>query len=270
PGGKGSNQAVAAARVGADVSMLTRLGKDEFAKMALAMWKTEGVTPEIGQVDDNYTGSAYIFIEESTGNNAIIICPGAASTISAEFVNQRQQVIESADVFMTQLEQPVSAAFAGLEIARTAATITVFNPAPAADIDNRLFALCNYVTPNETETEGFTGIAVNTVDQAREAADALLKLGADNAVITLGEQGVLLHNRDVSEHIPAFNAGPVVETTGAGDAFNGGFATALARGENPLEAARFGCAVAAISVTRRGTAPSMPSLDEVQSLLVRH
>jgi len=231
PGGKGSNQAVAAARVGADVSMLTRLGRDEFAKMALDMWHTEGVTPEIEQVDDNYTGSAYIFIEQATGNNAIIICPGAASTISADFVNERRNVIESADVFMTQLEQPVAAAFAGLKIARTAGTITVFNPAPAADIDTTLFSLCHYVTPNETEAEGFTGVAVHTVDDARAAADALLKLGADNALITLGEQGVLLHNRDISEHIPAFNAGPVVETTGAGDAFNGGFATALARGE---------------------------------------
>jgi len=269
PGGKGSNQSVAAARSGARVSMITRLGRDEFANMALELWAAEGVTPLVEQIDDSYTGSAYIFIEAATGNNAIIICPGAAATISPEFVEQYRSTIETADVFMTQLEQPVEAAVRALEIARSAATTTIFNPAPAESINDSVFALCDYVTPNETETESFTGIKVTNIDEARVAADVLLDKGAGTAVITLGEQGVLLHNRDHSEHVPAVDAGPVVETTGAGDAFNGGFATALARGEDPLTAARFGCAVAGLSVTRRGTAPSMPTRAETEALLVR-
>lgn len=269
PGGKGSNQAVAAARSGAQVSMITRLGADEFANMALELWLGEGITPCVDQVADSYTGSAYIFIDEKSGDNAIIICPGAASTVTPDFVDQSAQHIIDADVFLTQLEQPVDAAVRALQIAREAGTQTVFNPAPAEAVENSIFRLCDFITPNETETEGFTGITVTTVDEARTAAEVLLQKGVGTAVITLGEQGVLLHNADVSEHIPAFNAGPVVETTGAGDAFNGGFATALAQGQSPLDAARFGCAVASLSVTRRGTAPSMPALTETLALLNR-
>ncbi|MBX2883498.1 MAG: ribokinase [Granulosicoccus sp.] len=267
PGGKGSNQAVAAARCGAQVSMVTRLGADEFANMALELWGSEKITPCVEQLSESYTGSAYIFIDEKTGDNAIIICPGAAATISAAFVDQYSQPIKDADIFLTQLEQPVDAAIRALQIAREANTRTIFNPAPAEPVDDSIFALCDYVTPNETETEAFTGMTVNTIDEARAAADVLLKKGVGTAVITLGEQGVLLHSAAFSEHVPAFHAGPVVETTGAGDAFNGGFATALAQGEHPLDAARFGCAVAGLSVTRRGAAASMPQLAEARALL---
>ncbi len=126
--------------------------------------------------------------------------------------------------------------------------------------------MCDFVTPNESETEALTGIAVTNVDEARKAADAFLDKGVGAALITLGEAGALFHNREVSEHILAYRVAPVVETTGAGDAFNGGFAAALARGFEPLEAARFGCAVAGISVTRPGTAPSMPTLQEAEKV----
>jgi ribokinase len=266
PGGKGSNQAVAAARLGAEVSMITSLGKDDFADIALNTWKAEGVNAVVTRLDDNYTGAAYIFIEEETGNNAIIVCPGAAATISAEQVEAARDTIESASVFITQLEQPVEAALRGLEIAKAASVTTIFNPAPAVPVDDSIFALCDYVTPNESETEALTGVAVVTVDDARKAAEVFLSKGVGTAVITLGENGVLLHNKDMSEHVPAFHVAPVVETTGAGDAFNGGMATALARGFAPLDAARFGCAVAGISVTRPGTAPAMPTLGEAEAV----
>ncbi|MEE9322451.1 MAG: ribokinase [Granulosicoccus sp.] len=267
PGGKGSNQAVAAARTGADVTMITKLGKDAFANMALQLWEDEGITPRVAQIEDSYTGAAYIFIEEGTGNNAIIVCPGAALTITPAFIDECSEAITSADVFVTQLEQSIDAAVRALEIAKGANVTTLFNPAPAESVDDSIFTLCDFVTPNETEAEGFTGIKVVTVDDARKAGDALLKKGVGTALITLGENGALVHGPDVSEHIPVFNAGPVVETTGAGDAFNGGFATALARGDSPLVAARFASAVAGLSVTRPGTAPSMPALEEVQKLL---
>jgi ribokinase len=130
--------------------------------------------------------------------------------------------------------------------------------------------LCDFVTPNENEASLLTGVTVSSVEQARKAGDILLAKGAGAALITLGEDGALLHTRTQSTLVPAFRAGPVVETTGAGDAFNGGFAAALARGAGAEEAARFGCAVAGISVTRAGTAPSMPSRMEVEALLAKH
>jgi len=143
------------------------------------------------------------------------------------------------------------------------------NPAPAAAIDPAMLRLCDYVTPNETEAEGITGVAVTSVEDAIKAADVLLEIGVGAALITLGENGVLYRDAERTEHVGIFNAGPAVETTGAGDAFNGGFATALAEGMDPIEAVRFGSATAGISVTRPGTAPSMPSRAEIDALLAR-
>ncbi len=267
PGGKGSNQAVAAARLGADISFITRLGEDAFAELARTTWAEAGVKPIATSDPGSYTGAAYIFVEEATGNNAIIISPGAAARISAADIEANAALIRSAGVFVTQLEQPLPAAVRALEIAREAGVTTVLNPAPAAALDDGVFALCDYLTPNESEAEALTGLPVTTVEEARAAADVLLKKGAGAAIVTLGEQGALYHAAGTSELVPAFSAGRVVETTGAGDGFNGGFATALARGMDPLAAVRFGCAVAGISVTRPGTAPSMPTLAEVEALL---
>ena len=267
PGGKGSNQAVAAAQAGGSVHFISRLGHDPFADMALATWTKAGVIPEVSQHADSYTGAAYIFVEDASGDNAIIISPGAAGEISPSDVEARADLIAGAAVFMTQLEQPMDAALRGLQIAREGGAVTLLNPAPAAELPSGMLALCDYVTPNESEAEGLTGIAVTDVDSATRAAEALLAEGAGCAIITLGEKGVLLHDGSAPVHIPALDAGAVVETTGAGDAFNGGFAAALSRGLSPEEAARFGCATAAISVTRAGTAPSMPALAEIEELL---
>ncbi len=267
PGGKGSNQAVAAAKAGGKVHFISRLGRDPFADMALEIWADAGVIPHVTQHDDSYTGAAYIFIEEASGDNAIIICPGVAGTISTDDLDAQADLIKGAAVFMTQLEQPMAAAHHGLALARSGGAVTILNPAPAADLPAGMLELCDYVTPNETEAEALTGISVGSVEDATKAAKALLDAGVGTALITLGENGALLHDGSAPVHVPAFNAGPVVETTGAGDAFNGGFAAALARGAAPLDAVRFGAATAAISVTRKGTAPSMPELHEVQALL---
>jgi ribokinase len=264
PGGKGSNQAVAAARMGADTHMITKLGQDDFSKLALETWADAGVTGHVDHVAESYTGAAYIFIEEASGDNAIIISPGAAALIGPADIEANRDVIAVADVFITQLEQPMDAAVAGLRMARAAGVTTILNPAPAAELPDGMLALCDYVTPNETETEELTGVAVNTAEDAAKAAEAFIALGVKTPIITLGERGVYLHGVGV---IPAFNAGDVVETTGAGDAFNGGFAAALAEGETPEAAVRIGCATAGISVTRPGTAPSMPTRAEVDALL---
>ncbi|CCV06508.1 ribokinase [Mesorhizobium metallidurans STM 2683] len=270
PGGKGSNQSVAAGKLGADVTFLTRLGVDPFADMARQTWVRAGVKSTVIDTPQSYTGAAYIFVEETSGNNAIIVCPGAAMLISPDDVEAHAGLIRSAGIFVTQLEQPVEAALRGLEIARGAGVTTILNPAPAPSVTlpDRIYALCDYVTPNETEAEGLTGIKVSSIDDARRAADSLLGKGVGTVIITLGEKGALLHTAGRSDHVPVVNAGPVVETTGAGDAFNGGLAAALAKGVEPLQAVRFACAVAGISVTRPGTAPSMPSLQEVEAVLL--
>jgi len=268
-GGKGANQAVAAARAGAEVHFITRLGRDTFADMALRTWAGAGVTPAVTQHDDSYTGAAYIFVESGTGNNAIIVAPGVASLISEADIDARADLIRSAGVFVTQLEQPLPAALRALQIAREAGVRTVLNPAPAAPLPPGMLALCDFVTPNESETEALTGLSVATVAEAEVAARALRHQGAGAAIITLGDKGALYHDAHQTVHVPAMSAGPVVETTGAGDAFNGGFAAALAEGMDPVSAVRFGCATAGISVTRPGTAPSMPLRAEIEALLSR-
>lgn len=269
PGGKGSNQSVAAARAGAEVHFITRLGKDPFADMALATWADAGVTPQITQDPASYTGAAYIFVEEASGDNAIIVCPGAGMEITPADVEARADIISGAAVFVTQLEQPIEAAMRGLQIARDGGAVTILNPAPAAPLPDAIYPLCDYVTPNESEAEALTGVAVTDVASATRAAEVFLSKGVSNALITLGENGALLHDGTTAAHVPAFSAGAVVETTGAGDAFNGGFAVALSEGRAPVDAVRFGAATAGISVTRPGTAPSMPPRTEIAALLAR-
>ena len=266
PGGKGSNQAVAAARAGAGVTFISRIGRDTFGEIALTTWKAEGIRPCVTQTPDTATGAAFIYVHETNGDNAIIVVPGAAGGLCVADVDAAADAIRAACVFVTQLEQPADAARRGLEIARAAGVTTVFNPAPAGSFDHALFALSDYVVPNETEAEALTGIAVADIDAARRAGDALIAKGAGTALVTLGERGALFHNRDISIHIPPFAAGPVVETTGAGDAFVGGFAAALARGVEPIEAARFGSAAAGISVWRCAASTAMRKQSRVSRL----
>ncbi|HOZ34217.1 MAG TPA: ribokinase [Tabrizicola sp.] len=269
PGGKGSNQSVAAAMAGGTTHFITRLGKDDFAQIARSTWARAAVHPEVTEDGESYTGAAFIFLEDATGNNAIIVSPGAAARITTADLDAKADLIRSAAVFVTQLEQPIPAARRGLEIARAAGVTTILNPAPAAPLDDAMLALCDYITPNESEAETLTGLPVTTVVQAEAAADALMARGVGAVVITLGGNGALYRDRTRSVHVPVISIGPVVETTGAGDAFNGGFAVALSEGRDVVEAVRFGCATAGISVTRPGTAPSMPARAEIDALLAR-
>jgi ribokinase len=268
PGGKGSNQCVAAARAGAMTTFISKLGRDQFGDMARSMYEKEGITMRIGESGLS-TGAAFIYVDEKSGSNAIIVVPGAAGELSSADVEASAEAIRGGTVFMTQLEQPIAAARRALEIAKKADVMTILNPAPAAPLDEAIYRLCDFVTPNESEASSLSGVAVKDIGSARQAGDFFLKKGVGIALITLGEQGALLHSKDQSQHISVYRAGKVIDTTGAGDAFNGGFAAALARGEPPLKAARFGCATAGISVTRAGTAPSMPTRKEVEALLAK-
>lgn len=267
PGGKGSNQAVAARRAGAAVSLISRLGDDLFGRIARDLWRGEGIDTAAVETSEAPTGTAFIFVQAGTGENAIIVEPGAAAELSPASVDAAAARIRAARVFLTQLEQPLAAARRGLEIARAAGIATVLNPAPAAHLDDDLLRLCDYVTPNESEAAALTGLPVADEAGARRAAQALVAAGAGCAVVTLGERGALFHDRERCELVPAFRAGPVVDTTGAGDAFNGAFAAAIAEGIQPLAAARFACAAAGLSVTRPGTAAAMPTRAAIEALL---
>ena len=267
PGGKGSNQAVAAALAGGNVHFISRLGKDDFANMAISLWEKSGITPHVTQYSDSYTGAAYIFIEDKTGNNAIIVSLGAAANINDDDITANKELIQGSRVFMTQLEQSLDAAGTALSFAKEGGAITILNPAPAQPLGENILKLCDFVTPNEIEAEQITGTPVKSINDAEIAAGKLLEKGASAAVITLGEQGALFKDNNQIIHQPSYEVGPVVETTGAGDAFNGGLAVALAE-EMPIDKAlRFACATASISVTRQGTAPSMPDRHEIDTLI---
>ena len=266
PGGKGSNQAVAVARLGSPVSFISRVGDDAFAKMAREMWVSEGVNPLVESDPNSFTGAAYIFIDDKSGDNAIIVVPGAARDIVPEDLERNRTNIENATIFMTQLETQVEAAKRGLEIACNAGVTTILNPAPSADLDSSILEMCDYLVPNESEAELLTGMEVCDPETAKNAAAELKKRGAKSVIITLGDNGALLDDGLDAVHVPAFSAGDVVETTGAGDCFCGAFAHALNQGFSAFESTKFACAAASISVTRPGTAPSMPSQDEAERL----
>jgi ribokinase len=273
PGGKGSNQAVACARAGAKTLFLSKLGDDAFGKLARDIWADAGVDASLTKNCDTPTGAAAILIDHARGENAIIIVPGACFTLSDIEVQQAADAISSSSVFLTQLELPLTTVERGLVLARNAGVPTILNPAPAPThpLPDALLALSDYIVPNETEAAILTGLPVETLEQAKAAAHALQSKGARNVILTLGAQGAFVLTAAGEETIvPSFNAGPVVETTGAGDAFCGGFAAALAEGQPLLEAVRFGCATAGISVTRPGTAPSMPKREEINALLAKN
>ena len=267
PGGKGSNQAIAAAKAGGKVTFISRVGNDPFGEMALAAYSQAGVKANVMKMDGVSSGAAFIFVDEVSGDNAIIVVPGAAGLIGIEDVEANRAAIESAAIFMTQLEQPLEAALHGLTMAKRAGVTTIFNPAPARAIPDEIYGLCDFIVPNEVEAAELVGHAITTDEQVRTAGRALLDRGAKAAVITLGGRGAYYHTADQSEFVPAFSAGNVIDTTGAGDAFLGGFATAISEGQTPIEAVRFGSATAAIAVTRPGTAPAMPSRAEISALL---
>ena len=269
PGGKGSNQAVAARRAGAEIIFISKIGKDTFGDIAMRLYSDEGINSEfIWEIPNIATGAAGIMVNEKSGDNSIIVVPGVADALVPDDLDEAESGIAECAFFMASLEVPIPVMQRGLEIAKRNNVPTILNPAPAVTLPDEVYGLCDYFTPNETEASFLAGIPVDTKEQASEAAQIFIERGVKTAVITLGENGVYVQNSDISQHIPAFNMGnKVIETTGAGDAFNGGFAYALAEGIPLTEAVRYGSATAAISVTRLGTAPAMPYKAEIQKLL---
>jgi ribokinase len=266
-GGKGSNQAVAAARAGADVAFFTFLGDDAFGQDAAELWRTEGVQNKARVIPGQATGAAGIFVNAQTGGNAITVFPGASSLMRASDLDRVVAEIAAADVFVVQLEQPVEVARRALEIARTHQVTTILNPAPAVSLPDDIFALCDYILPNETEAGLLTGLSVESPEEAEAAARVLLQKGVRNVIVTLGERGALYCAESETFLLEPVVVGACIDTTGAGDGFTAGFAVGLASGLHWRDAMAFAATLAGISVTRHGAAASMPTLAEIEAVL---
>ena len=266
PGGKGSNQAIAAARLGGKVNFITKVGNDQNANMALNLYKEVGInTDSIIQDESQLTGVAGIMINEKTGDNAINIVPGAAGSLTNKDIDKNINFIENSEIFLTQLETPYEVTSYALQKAKETGLVTIFNPAPASNINEGDFKCMDYFTPNETEASFYLKKNVETKIEIEEAAKTFLNKGVKNIVITLGSKGVYFANSSESYFIDAFNLkDKVVDTTGAGDAFNGAFAYALSKNHEDKDALKFANKVAGISTTRVGAANAMPNLDEVE------
>ncbi len=271
PGGKGSNQAVAAARLNTEVRLITKLGRDAFGEMARTFYREQGMSADLIYEDpDESSGTATIIVDEKTRENTIIVVQGACGNLTVAEVEKARDQIATSDIFLTQLELPIPPTIRGIEIAHEAGVPVILNPAPAVPLPKEIFKKVNYLTPNENEALGLLGEKlVGKLDDVEGIADRLIGLGVSNVVLTLGEKGAFVKGPAVSRLLPAFRYGPVAETTGAGDAFAGGFAVALAEKKSLEAATMYGCAVAGISVTRPGTAPSMPTRQEVDELVGR-
>ncbi len=266
-GGKGSNQAVAAARAGAEVSFFSFVGDDSFGQEAREFWRIEGIHDKTVCIEGQATGAAGIFVNERTGGNSITVFPGASRLMRKADIDKLESDIAMSDVFVVQLEQPIEVAWRGLELARRHGVATILNPAPAAILPDDIYGLCDYILPNESEASLLTGLPVATPEEALAAGRALLAKGVHNVIVTLGEKGALYCNALETYLAPAIDAGGCVDTTGAGDGFTAGFAVGLGGGLGVRAAMEFAAALAGISVTRQGAAVSMPTRAQIAAML---
>ena len=263
-GGKGSNQAIAAARSGADVTMIGRLGTDLFGETLMAAHAEEGICTDYVIRDAEVgTGIASILID-ADGDNSIALVPQANMRLSVVDIEQASESIAAADVLLLQLEVPIAASQRAAEIAKSNGATVVLNPAPAQELPEDFLAQVDILTPNEVETEWLSGVRVSTATDAERAAKVLLDKGLSAVILTLGERGALLLTANLTQQVPAYSV-EVVDTTAAGDAFCGALATALARGENLVDAVAFANAAGALAVTVLGAAPSMPTAAQVEA-----
>lgn len=266
-GGKGFNQGIAAHKSGGNVVMVTKLGRDTYARVATDAMDAVCLSKDSLFYNDTVaTGIALILVNEETSQNEIVVVPGACSTITEEDITEvESKILESAYVLL-QLEVNQDANERVARFAKAHGVKVIINPAPYQPMSDEFLEGAYLVTPNETEAESMTGIAVTDLESADRAARIILEKGVQNVLITLGSRGVYMNEGNVSQILPAYKV-KAVDTTGAGDAFNGGLLTALAEGKTLMEAARFANALAALSVQRIGTTPSMPERAEIDAFL---
>jgi ribokinase len=265
PGGKGANQAVAAARLGASVAMIGCVGDDAYGEQLRAALLAEGVDCQaVTRVSGESTGVALIVVDDSS-QNAIVIVAGGNGHVTASVVDSFDALLCQAEVIICQLEVPLDTVGHVLKRGHELGKTVILNPAPASGpLPPQWFAWIDYLIPNESEAAALTGLPVDSVASADAAASALLAAGVSKVIVTLGEQGALFASKSRSEHFPAPKVQPI-DTTAAGDTFVGGFAAALADGKSESDAIRFGQVAAALSVTRSGAQPSIPTFAEVQA-----
>ena len=265
PGGKGSNQAIAAARLNSKVFFITKVGKDSHADMAFSLYKEAGVNTDSIKQDPNHsTGVAGIMIDEN-GYNAINIVSGAAAHLQNEDIDKNLDVIKKSKIFLTQMETPLLTTMYALKKAKENGCVTILNPAPANHIDNEDFYSLDFFTPNETETEFYLKKKIKTDDDIKDAGKEFLSKGVKNIIITLGSKGVYFANSDESFFIDALKLkSKVLDTTGAGDAFNGALSVALSNEYSIKDAVIFANKVGGISTTKLGAANAMPTFEEVE------
>lgn len=262
-GGKGSNQAVACARLGAQVSFVARIGQDALAEMALALYRNEGVDSAwLQQSPDLPTGVGFILVKSGTGENCIALDPGANGLLTAAAVAASEDAISPAQVVLTQLEIPGEAAEAAMKIGRAHGAITILNPAPARVVPPTLLHHVDVLTPNQNEARTLLGLDPGAKAAPAEMARALLRRGPKQVIVTLGEDGAYIATPEFEKHIPAISV-TAADTTGAGDAFNAGLAVCLARGSALESAVRFAVVAGGLAVTREGVIPALPQLTEV-------
>jgi ribokinase len=267
-GGKGANQGVMAARLGAAVTFVGKVGNDLFGRDMLANFQSEGIDASYVQTTDEAASGVAVITIDATGMNSIIVIPGANGLLTAEEVEAARPAIEQADLLVCQLEVPMPANLTAARIARQAGKTILFNPAPASEeTPDELLHLCDIICPNENEAALLTGQPVTSVADAETAARMLLGRGARQVIVTLGERGSLLVDRGQATHVAA-PAVKAVDTTGAGDAFVGTLAYFLAVGVSVVEAMRRANQVAAISVQHPGTQTSYPRSADLPAGLV--
>ena len=267
-GGKGANQAVAAARAGGRVTFIARVGNDMFGGQAIAGFTGEGINVDhVIRDPASPTGVALIFVG-SDGENSIAVASGANGNLSSGDVLNARAVFDGASVLIMQLETPLETIQTAAEAAAQARVRVILNPAPARPLPDSLLRHISILTPNETEAELLTGIKVDSTAAAGEAAAKLMARGVQTVVVTLGARGAFVADGATRELVPGFKV-DAVDTTAAGDTFNGALAVALAEGQPLVEAVRFANAAGAISVTRIGAQPSVPRREEIEQLLAK-
>ncbi len=269
-GGKGSNQAVGCARLGAKVRFVARIGKDAFGEMALGLYRDEGIdVGHVTQTADAPTGVGFIIVESASGHNCITIDPGANELLTAADVSRCKAAFDSAVVVLTQLEIPVAAAEAALVLGRACGAVTILNPAPVRPLPHSVLQLVDVLTPNETEARVLVGRSPDAVVEPLEVARELILSGVKQVVMTLGENGALIVTTSSSMHVPAMRM-TAVDTTGAGDAFNAGLAMGLACGGSLEAAVQFAAVTGGLAVTKEGVIPSLPNRDQILQFYRQH
>jgi len=263
PGGKGANQAVAAARLGGKVSFLGKLGEDLFGQQAIANLQREGISTDYLLVDPNHASGVALITVDKQGENMIVVASGANMALTEAEILQSQEAIAQAKLILLQLEIPLDTVELAVKIASELGKIIILNPAPACPLTDSLLSQVTILTPNQTEAKILTGIEVDSPATAGLAAQQLYKRGVANVIITLGKEGAYLFNEQVAQLIPSYTV-EAIDTTAAGDTLNGALAVALSEGQGIVDGVKFANLAAALSVTRLGAQSSLPTRQEVE------